>query len=259
MAKWAIFLLPVLGFITFFNTIRDFAINFSQLRIKEIRVAGCQNLTPDYIAGLSRIRKDSNILTVSLSETINRIKKNPWIDKVVIERKLPHEIRIIVRERKAQAIINLDDLYLVDRNGIVFKKVEREDSCDLPVLTGIKKEDLEKNGKTSRRLIKVALSLMRVFEQSPALIWGGMSEINMDEFFGFTIYTLNDAIPIKIGFGDFKSKCERANLIVSDLKSKADAIKSIDLRFKHKIFAKIEPEDRQERILVVLRERGGIK
>ncbi len=58
----------------------------------------------------------------------------------------PGTIDIVIAEREAHALCAIgEDLYLVTRDGDLFKKVEGDDPTDLPVITGIPPQQIAKD------------------------------------------------------------------------------------------------------------------
>ena len=107
------------------------------LRIRETVVKGCQELTEKEILTLASVRSSANLLTINRAAIARRIRANPWVREVFVGREFPGRLVIVVRERKAVALLERDEgLYLVDGEGTPFKKLETGEESDLPILTG---------------------------------------------------------------------------------------------------------------------------
>jgi cell division protein FtsQ len=134
----------------------DWLIRSPHLVIREIVVRGCKELTEKEILTLAAIRPAPNILTLNPGAIDRRIRVNPWIREVFIGREFPDRLVIVVRERKAVALIQRDGgLYLLDCDGSPFKKMESGDEANLPVLTG-----LLSGGKVNDELLTKSIALL---------------------------------------------------------------------------------------------------
>ena len=69
-----------------------------------------------------------------------------------------------------------------------------------------------------------------------------ISEINIDPVLGLTVFTANNTLQIKMGFGPYEKKCNRLYAIMEDLTSKNLAAQIIDLDYRHKAFVKVKPQ-----------------
>src|SRR5262249_56676838 len=65
-------------------------------------------------------------------------------------RRSPDSLSVAVKEREPAALVALGDLYLVDSEGRPFKKIEREDPADLPLITGLAREQFVEAPEKSR-------------------------------------------------------------------------------------------------------------
>lgn len=100
---------------------------FPFFTIKEIEVLGQKNIKKaEIILGSESLGK--NILSASkkkIEETLKR--KIGEIEKVKISKRLPNLLLIEVQEREIQAQFCNAECYLVDQNGILFKKTEKRE------------------------------------------------------------------------------------------------------------------------------------
>ena len=209
------------------------------LQVKKIQVEGCVNHTPAEILDIADIRPQVNLLSLNLKQICQQLESSPWIEKAQVKRTFPDQLCISISERKPAALINLNQLHLVDHNGVIFKKVERQEGQGFPILTGIGWESLMNHKEKYSVLINEALSLLILFKQK-GLHMSYISEINVNPSLGLTVYTTNNTLQIVLGFAPFKKKCERLYIIMEDLKKKNLTAQKIDLNYKHKAFVKIK-------------------
>ena len=210
-------------------------------QLKQIQVEGCLRHTPSQILHTAGIKPRINLLSLYLKSICQCLENSPWIERAKVKRILPNQLEISIIEREPVALINLNQLYLVDKKGTIFKKAERKDGLAFPVLTGVTWEGLMNYKEIHTPLITQALILIdRLKEEgiNPSTI----SEIHLDATFGLTVFTIPHATQIEMGFPPFQEKCKRLCAIIDDLEQKNLVPQTIDLNYSHKSFVNIKQQ-----------------
>jgi cell division septal protein FtsQ len=70
-----------------------------------------------------------------------------------------------------------------------------------------------------------------------------VSEIHLSKQHGLTVFTLDEAIPIRLGTESFAEKLDRLEKILPDLKAKAQNIEYVDLNYPTKAVVKMKVEE----------------
>jgi len=186
------------------------------LRIRETVVKVCQELTDKEILTLASARAPSNMLTINRDAIARRIRANPWVREVFVGREFPDRLVIVVRERKAVALIERDDgLSLVDGEGTPFKKLETGEESNLPVLTGC-----IRGGILDEALVKKSLALLNDLagiKDGPEI--GKVSEIHGNETFGLSLFA-DTGLCLQLGFDGYENKLKRLTSVMADLDRK---------------------------------------
>lgn len=225
-------------------------------QVQEVVVNGEKRLSEIEVLNLARIDIGSNMLAVGLKDISERIERHPWIEHAMVKRRLPQRIIIDIIERTPAVMINFDRLYLVDKKGVVFKEVGPEDFFDVPVLTGLESKDLASNESVSKRLIEKALSILDEVNKRKVLGVNEISEINMDPRAGLTLFTVEDATQIRLGFGNYVEKLDNLKRVIADLQGRCEKAEYINLTYGRKIYVKLDRTDSPQ-TLVALRGGGG--
>jgi cell division protein FtsQ len=214
-----------------------------QFTVKKISVTGCGRHLPDQVMSMAGITHETNLLAADLTGMCNRLEQSPWVERAQVKRSFPDKLSISIRERKPVALINMDGLYLVDEKGAIFKKAEGEellgqDRVVLPILTGIRREEVMENSQAVAPLISQALAFMGSAERE-GIPRSSISEIHLDPVLGLTVFSTPDAVQIEMGFHPFETKCRRLCAIVEDLTNRNLVPLVIDLTYRHKAFIKL--------------------
>jgi len=182
------------------------------LEVKETSVRGLKELTEKDVLSLAEIKPGQNILAVNVDVLAKRVAVNPWIKSVYVGREFPCRIVVDVHERTPLALVKqASDFYLMDSNGIIFKKLVKGDEVDLPIITGINVQDT-----TRSKLLSDTISLLKVFSGSNLYSFlGGISEAHIDEVFGLSLLT-DKGLYMKMGMDDFEKKLRKLALVLND-------------------------------------------
>lgn len=246
MGQWALNGVTVASLLFLGWNIYQYLLCTGKLNVGEIRIIGCLNAKEGELLDLARLDVGMEIWKLNLQELSQRLSRHPWVEKVQVRRDWARRALIIeVQERIPRALILLDDLYLVDSQGKIFKKVGAREQVDLPVLTGLKAKEVQDQDKEAMGLIKEALKLLDLLAYRPFFNQGSISEINLHKQKGLTIYTLERGLPIHIGWGDYKDKLQRLEKVLPDIQKKGEEVEYVDLNHPRKVILKIKEQSKQ--------------
>ncbi|MDO9558529.1 MAG: FtsQ-type POTRA domain-containing protein [Syntrophales bacterium] len=184
--------------------------------LRETQVRGLRELTEKDVLVLADLKPAQNLLAVNADAIRDRVRKHPWIRDVYVGRELPRRLVIEVRERTAIALLKKGDgFYLMDADGLAFKKLEAGDESDLPVLTGCYRD-----GRPNQPLLTKALDLFHYLSTADGLFSiKSIAEVNGDEIFGFSIFT-DSGLCLRLGFDHYDNKIRRLKPVLDDLEKR---------------------------------------
>jgi cell division protein FtsQ len=194
----------------------DLTVRSPALSIRETIVRGCKELTEKDILTLADLRPAANILTLNPDAIARRIRTNPWVREVFVGREFPDRLVIVVRERKAVALLQKEGrLLFLDGDGAPFKGLESGDEPNLPVLTGYVRE-----GITDEALVMKSIALLNYLADAkdiPSI--GAVSEIHGNATFGLSLFT-ETGLCLQLGFEGYEGKLKRLIPVMADLDRK---------------------------------------
>jgi cell division protein FtsQ len=208
------------------------------LRLETIEVSPLTRLTRSEIVALAGVKPGDSMLGLKLKGVVEQLAKNPWIERVQVRRFFPHTLSITLSERTPKAVANVGFLYYVDAKGELFKSLVEGDRLDYPLITGVSEIDLEKDPSGSKEALKNALALIDTLKSGTVFGLEDVSEIHYDKGYGFTLFTMQGGIPVKLGNGAFAEKLARLSGIYRDLQPQMQALDYIDLDYGDKIIVK---------------------
>lgn len=216
---------------------RQIGMHLDSLRINKIQVSGVEApLSSEKVIALSGIKVGMPIFGVNLNDTVQKLQKSPWIDKVKVGRSLPHALWIEITPHQPKMILSVGQFYYLGARAEVFKELkDKNDSRDLPYLTGLSREEIEQNPPRARELFGQALKILEAYEGLEIFKELGLSEIHYDKSQGFSFYPERSQMRIKVGFDDFELKLSRLTQAYLKLKESHRSFASMDLNYEGKV------------------------
>lgn len=219
----------------------------ARLNVGEIKIMGCMNATESELLSLAKVDFQASLAHLDLREVSQRLAKHPWVEKVKVKRDWARKALIIeVQERVPRALILLEDLYLIDRYGKVFKRAEPKDRLDIPVLTGLTRKAIMERDKRALELVHQALELLELLGQRKVFTPREVSEIHLSRQHGLTLFTLNEGIPIRLGSGEMADKLNRLERVLPDLRQRSEKVEYLDLNYPRKVVVKMKAPEKEK-------------
>jgi len=186
--------------------------------VRTVTVDGTQRRTADQVATLAGITIGKNVFAVDPAAAEAGILADPWIEKARVVRNLPGTIEIVVAEREAHALCAIGgELYLVTRDGDLFKKSDADDPIDLPVVTGVLPTQITKDRAgvilSNKRLLDVAEDLAKVGVARRYPI----QELHTNTDGSLVVTIGKEAILLHFGQPPYRDKIEQAARVLNEV------------------------------------------
>ena len=213
----------VLGMSAGFIFLYDCATQTERFGARKIDIHGMRRLSEADIFRQAQIRKGVNIFSVNLPLARGRLLAHPWIAEAEISRIPPDELRIRIEEHTPVAIITLDQTYVMNAKGEIFKARTASDPKQLPLVGGLEYEDLFfKEDKMSLPLRSV-LDIIDLGKQNNSILpYRQLRSIHVDREAGITIYAYSRKTEIKLGYGEYPEKYEKLSKVLAYLKTQSE-------------------------------------
>lgn len=186
--------------------------------VRTVTVAGTQRRTAEQVATLAGIAIGKNVFAVDPPTAEAGILADPWIERAKVVRTLPGTIEISIAEREAHALCSVGgELYLVTRDGDLFKKTDGDDPIDLPVITGILPQQISKDRAgvvlANKRLLDVAddLGKVGVARRYP------IQELHTNTDGSLVVTIGKEAILLHFGHPPYREKIEQAARVLNEV------------------------------------------
>jgi len=184
-------------------------------RIQNIMVTGVEASMKDVLIKLSGITDEDSLLSVDIA--------------AVATRSFPRTLHIEAHHEEPIAVVVLDRMCLMDREGVLFKDIEKDDPIDFPIITGLSRSDEGMRGHLKR----VGSFLTTYSLWSAVLPARDLSEVHVEEDGALSVYF--NELPFKVSFGrgDFAKKIISLQRIIKHLQvtHQLREAKSIDMDY----------------------------
>jgi cell division protein FtsQ len=212
--------------------------------VNEIMTIGGKRRSPDELAAAAGIAKGQNVFSIDLDRARARLLQDPWIAEAHVARQLPGTVYLRVTEREAAGILAMaEGTYLVTREGAIIKRAEPGDPVDVPVVTGLKLQELVDDRDGAMQKIRRALDLAADYEHSPLAHRAPAQEVHIEATGDLTLVVGKTTVLLKLGGPPYRRKIEQAVRVIAELDRRGAKPDTIML----------DDEARPERVVVRMR------
>jgi cell division protein FtsQ len=184
---------------------------------RDIEVTGLSHSTRDQVLAAAHLAPGVNVLGFDTRRAERGIAELPWVAHVHVTRRLPGSVRIEIAERAAAAIVSAGGLYLTAADGTLFKRAGTGDPDDLPVITGVARDDFARDPDAARENVRDALALLADFESSSLASRVHVDEVHRDATGDLSMVLAESGTYVWLGRGPYRAKMSRLSVILGEL------------------------------------------
>lgn len=188
--------------------------------VKKVEVTGLHRASEAELLRLGGLALGQNLFRVDPSAASRAMRTQEWVRSVEVSRRLPDRIWVRVVEHEPAALAVLGDLYLVDREGVPFKKAEAGDGVDLPLVTGLGREAYAERPDEASAHFREALALESQYTRLLPGRADRVSEVRIGPF-GFALVVGERGEEVQLGTGPFGDKLARLVRVREELKRRS--------------------------------------
>jgi len=198
-----------------------YALTSPRFAIRTVDLVGAKRNSLEQIKTDSGVRVGANIFALDTDAAERKLLENPWISEVKVTRRLPNTLRIELTEREASAVVALGErLYLVTHEGVPFKEVQAGDPYDMPLISGVSPENLQRDRKREIERIQTGLEVLHQFERIPLSRVYPPEEVHLADAGDVTLTCGKDGVTLELGTGPWRKKLLMAEEVVGELRKK---------------------------------------
>lgn len=204
---------------------RRYVLTSPRFAVKTIAVEGASRTTPETIAEAGGIAVGDNVLAADLDHVARKIEAEPWVATATVRRKLPGTLMVTVAEHEpAVAVAVGGELFLATRDGVVFKKLEPGDPSDLPLVTGVRPEQVRDDRQGAELVVRRAADVAAELADSAVGRRWPVQEIHVAKDGTTTALVGREGISLHLGHPPYAPKVHQAERVLLEIaRRKADA------------------------------------
>ena len=197
-----------------------FAVTTPRFALQDVELVGAQRLTVEQVLSDAGLKKGGNLLQVDLAEAEQLLIKNPYVASVKIQRSLPSRIRIEIVERSPIAIlVTSEKLFLLDRDGQLFKSLDSGDPYDFPMLTGMDPQELKLDKEAGNERMRVALDTLEQYQKLSVSRFFALQEIHWKKEGHIDLVVGDEGVILALGKAPYRQKLLMAQRALMKSKS----------------------------------------
>jgi cell division protein FtsQ len=175
-----------------------FVTTSERFAIAAIEIEGASQLSADAVRAQLPVKIGENIFTTDLGDVTKALRTDPWILSASAHRELPDTLVVEIREHRAAAVVQLGaDLYLADESGHPFKRADASEVLQLPIVTGIGRDDMRLQPRETAELVVRALGVLERWRSNA--LRPDISEVHVDAHHAITLHTYDRGVAIQLG------------------------------------------------------------
>ena len=148
-------------------------------RISAVRVEHSERVSREDVLHALRLSDQNNYFLFDHIAAEERLQEHDWVAEVEIKKMLPNKVVVHIQERKAVAVVALDELHLVDAEGRVFTKAKNLKRLPSLTVTGLTSEQLQRAPDEFMSRVRRALTIERLYRTSPIAQIEPLDTINL--------------------------------------------------------------------------------
>ena len=211
------------------------------LPLAAIRVEGNAIVSDAEILRLAAVPPHARLFAVDLAGVQKRVRQNPFVRSVSVNRQGPEGITITVDERRPIALLAAEELLSVDEEGTVLPSVRSDQMFDLPVLTGaLPLAECVPGRKLTGRAVREAVDALAAAQRMDEDLFRRISEITLTADGNLVMHTADAGVPVILGRGAIPVKLVTFDGFWRQIVERRGPhyLQQVDMRFEDQVIAR---------------------
>ncbi len=202
-----------------------------RFNIERIGIRGHSRLVPESIVKQLNIRPHTNIFRIQLDAIQQQLESLKWVKTAEVYRNFPNKLSINLTERTPFALVKLDELHLVDQDGVILGALASGSAIHLPIITGAFVTDINLEGENPK--LDQALHAIDALMHSPVPLLKNIRKIHIQSLENTTFLSNERGPQVRVSLINYQQNLQHLKEIYTKLHP--EELTSIDLRFDRRI------------------------
>jgi len=206
-----------------------FLISWDKLDVQDVEVVSSKPEIKEEIQRFLEGKSLGNILLLDISLLQEKFTAHRWIKEVRVRKILPSTLKIEAKARSPIALLKLDDIYLIDREGVRLETIEKGEMGNLPLL--IDSNKFQKDQKEKFQLAWECLDSLSPDEKEQIEV------LDLTEYENVSVRLKNLRTALILGNEQFSQKLRLFSKLRARLERFGE-LEYVDLRFHDRLYIK---------------------
>lgn len=207
--------------------LRTWALVSPRFALETVSFTGLERASRGELVKLAGLAPGQNLWTLDTDALERAMLQHPWVRTVEVTRRFPRGVSVEVAEHAPAALAVLGDLYVLDDEGEPFKRVTPGDGLDLPLVTGLERDDYLSDADRVRGRFREALDVSRAYTRLLPGRTERLSEVRLGDG-GLALVTATGQ-EVRLGAGETEVKLQRLAQVRRELSARGLAAEIIHL------------------------------
>jgi cell division septal protein FtsQ len=207
-------------------------------KIRSVQIRGLSQELDEDLAAKARLRdlRGRNLVLLNTDSLERRLTSHPRVDYANVVKRYPDTVQILARERRPVALVNAEEFYLVDSDGVLLETVDILSSAQegLPFITGLNLSGLRLGDSIQEPLFETAVDLLGRARVVSRELYEIIDEMRIDEADGLTL-VLRGGMEARLGATDPVGRMPALEQYLRE-QTRVEAVEYVDLRFEGRIY-----------------------
>jgi cell division protein FtsQ len=207
--------------------LRRWALGSPTFLLKETTFSGLSRATPGELLKLSGLTVGQNLWVLDVGTLERAMAAHPWVRTVEVTRHFPSSVSVEVTEHVPAALAVLGELYLLDKEGEPFKRLQPGDAVDLPLVTGVERERYLADEAGTRERLRRALEVVEAYAATQPGKRERLSEVRVAP--EGAVLVMADGMEVRLGEGETDAKLRKLARVREELRARGLSAQVIHL------------------------------
>jgi cell division protein FtsQ len=227
LARWTLALALLGGGLYGGRALLRWATTSPTLALRAVTFSGLERASVDELQRLGGLVRGTNLVRLDPAATARLLEGHPWVRDAEVTRHFPATVAVTIAEHVPAAVASMGELYVVDAQGQPFKRLQANDTLDLPRVTGVTREDYLADAQAAAARVGRALEVARAYAELQPAGPDELSELRTTAA-GITLVTSSGA-QIHLGAEDPAAALRRLGRVRNELRRRGLTAEAIHL------------------------------
>ena len=205
-------------------------------RLRTVVISGYRALSRQDILYLLALPADASLFDLDLARMGARLERHPQIKTVVLHRRFPDTLQVLVQERVPHlVVVSGEQRLVIDTDGVVLRAVLSEEDKALPRLLLRHERALAPGMFLGQAEVQRALELVKAYKASPVAEALRVVSLTVEDSGASRWTVAPDAFTLCVGEGSIDTQLLRLPPVLHYIRQQGLAVQTVDVSYRQRV------------------------